>query len=224
MEPRRSLELAGTRPEPPALGMKLGPGGNGSLARVGTVEVSALPIADSRYASTRWLPGPHLVTIYARFARPTPRLVSSRMRVELPDRDFLDVDQFPGPASGAPLSVVYHGLEGSSRTPYVRYFAHRAQLASFAVAALNFRGCSGAFERPKDDRHRIPCAAPHRGGARRGEARRVAGGSIVVGGGAPLARTLSGDSVRVLLVSSMRTMGTNQGGDGKGDNRSRIAW
>lgn len=97
------------------------------------------------YAPARWLPGAHAMTIYAHFSRPWPRPPQRRERWELPDGDFLDVDRTPaaGGAAGAPLLVVLHGLESSSRAPYVRGLVARARRAGLASLAVNFRGCSG---------------------------------------------------------------------------------
>jgi predicted alpha/beta-fold hydrolase len=94
-----------------------------------------------------WLPGPNLQTVFARLARPWPRPSARRERWELPDGDFLDVDRFAGPAPGAPLLLVCHGLEGSSRAPYVRGLVAQALRRGLGAVALNFRGCSGEMNR-----------------------------------------------------------------------------
>jgi predicted alpha/beta-fold hydrolase len=97
----------------------------------------------SAYAPARWLPGGHAQTVFANFARPLPRPRGERERWELPDGDFLDLDRFPGPYPDAPLLVVCHGLEGSSRAPYVRGLVAAALRRGLGALALNFRGCSG---------------------------------------------------------------------------------
>jgi predicted alpha/beta-fold hydrolase len=99
------------------------------------------------YAPARWLPGPHAMTVYAAVSRPLPRLPMRRERWELPDGDFLDLDRLDASAAGAPVLVVCHGLEGSSRAPYVRGLAARARALGLAVVALNFRSCSGEANR-----------------------------------------------------------------------------
>ena len=106
------------------------------------------------YAPARWLPGAHAMTVFASVARFLPRPPARRERWELPDGDFLDVDRFaPGRSRGRersgreatvpPMVVICHGLEGSSRAPYVRGLAALARSRGLAVLALNFRGCSG---------------------------------------------------------------------------------
>ncbi len=99
-------------------------------------------MSGSGYLRAAWLPGPHLGTVYASVARPFPRPPFRRERWDLEDGDFLDVDRLDGPR-GAPLLVVSHGLEGNSRASYVRGLAAAAARRGFAVAAWNFRGCSG---------------------------------------------------------------------------------
>ena len=90
-----------------------------------------------------WLPGPHLGTVYASVARPLPRPRFRRERWDLPDGDFVDVDRLEGAGRGAPVLVISHGLEGSSRAAYVRGLAAAAARRGLSVAAWNFRGCSG---------------------------------------------------------------------------------
>ena len=90
-----------------------------------------------------WLPGPDLMTVYASVARPFPRPRYRRERWGLADGDFVDVDRIEGASPGLPVLVISHGLEGSSQAAYVRGLATAAARRGFAVAAWNFRGCSG---------------------------------------------------------------------------------
>ncbi|MGC3998642.1 MAG: alpha/beta fold hydrolase [Anaeromyxobacter sp.] len=99
------------------------------------------------YRPARWLPGAHAMTVFASVARPWPRPAPRRERWELPDGDFLDVDRFAGPSPDAPVLVVLHGLEGSSRAPYVRGLVALARERGMGALALNFRGCSGEENR-----------------------------------------------------------------------------
>jgi hypothetical protein len=89
------------------------------------------------------------MTVFASVARVFPRPRGRRERWELPDGDFLDVDRYAPGAPGAadpddaPVVVVCHGLEGSSRASYVRGLVALALSRGLAALALNFRGCSG---------------------------------------------------------------------------------
>ena len=99
------------------------------------------------YVPARWLPGAHAMTVYASVARLRPHPPQQRERWELPDGDFLDIDRTPGPSPAAPVLVVLHGLEGSSRAPYVRGLVAEGQRHGLGAVAVNFRGCSGEENR-----------------------------------------------------------------------------
>ena len=66
-----------------------------------------------------------------------------RERWDTPDGDFIDVDFVDAADAAAPLLVLFHGLEGSSRSHYALAFAHRAALLGWSYAVPHFRGCSG---------------------------------------------------------------------------------
>ena len=108
------------------------------------------------YVAPHWLPGGNLQTIWpALYSR---RAFGSspdyrRERWDSPDGDFIDVDWLSeaGSHSGGhhpartrqPLIVLFHGLEGSSRSHYAEAFADYAQSRGMGYAVPHFRGCSG---------------------------------------------------------------------------------
>jgi predicted alpha/beta-fold hydrolase len=113
------------------------------------------------YRAPWWLPGGNLQTIwpalYARRvfgAHPAYR----RERWTAPDGDFVDADWLipvrPEPVEGpaastssarteVPLLVLFHGLEGSSRSHYSEAFADFAAERGLAFVIPHFRGCGG---------------------------------------------------------------------------------
>jgi predicted alpha/beta-fold hydrolase len=93
------------------------------------------------YVAPWWLPGGHLQTIAAALW-PAPRVNWSRERWETPDGDRVDVD-WAGEARAPRLLVLFHGLEGSSRSHYGRAFAAHAAASGWRLALPHFRGCSG---------------------------------------------------------------------------------
>ncbi|TFY98370.1 YheT family hydrolase [Ramlibacter humi] len=99
------------------------------------------------YAAPAWLPGGNLQTIWpALLARRTdgPAPAYRRERWTAPDGDFVDLDWLDAPhAPDAPLLVLFHGLEGSSRSHYAEAFASCARERGFAFVVPHFRGCSG---------------------------------------------------------------------------------
>ena len=114
------------------------------------------------YVAPWWLPGGNLQTIWpALYARRSHRSRPDyrRERWVTPDQDFVDVDWLvepvlaepvqAGPSIGSgrltqqPLLVLFHGLEGSSRSHYAEAFADFAREYRMAFAVPHFRGCSG---------------------------------------------------------------------------------
>ena len=99
-----------------------------------------------------WLPGGNLQTIWPalgarRFDSAAPAY--SRERWDTPDGDFVDVDFLEGTPgrSDAPMLVLFHGLEGSSRSHYAEAFAAVARGRGWHCAVPHFRGCSGEINR-----------------------------------------------------------------------------
>jgi predicted alpha/beta-fold hydrolase len=89
-----------------------------------------------------WLANPHLQTIFAALLARAPRPAFRRERWDTPDGDFVDVDFVDGPES-APWVHLYHGLEGSSNSPYARMLMHHVGARGWRGSVFHFRGCSG---------------------------------------------------------------------------------
>ncbi|MBT2326477.1 alpha/beta hydrolase [Variovorax paradoxus] len=100
-----------------------------------------------QYVAPRWLPGGNLQTIWpALCARrvDVPLPAYRRERWNTPDGDFIDVDFLDGAgAAPRPLLVLFHGLEGSSRSHYAEAFGAFAKARGWDYAVPHFRGCSG---------------------------------------------------------------------------------
>lgn len=103
-------------------------------------------MAPEPYVAPWWLPGGHVQTLAGVLA-PAPRVRWRRERWETPDGDFIDLDWAEPPADGAPrdapLLAVFHGLEGSSASPYARGIAAAALERGWRCVVPHFRGCSG---------------------------------------------------------------------------------
>jgi phosphomannomutase/phosphoglucomutase len=93
------------------------------------------------------VPGGHAQTVYAALvARPRRRVAMQRERWDTPDGDFVDVDWLDGPP-GAPLLVMFHGLEGSASSHYARALMLALRDAGWRGAIPHFRSCSGELNR-----------------------------------------------------------------------------
>ena len=100
------------------------------------------------YRAPRWLPDGHSQTLWPLLIKPHP-LPLRRERWTTPDGDFIDVDWLDGPAD-APLLVLFHGLEGSSRSHYAIATAGTCRQQGWRLALPHFRGCSGELnQRPR---------------------------------------------------------------------------
>jgi predicted alpha/beta-fold hydrolase len=114
----------------------------------------------STYQAPWWLPGGHVQTLYAALAVPCPRVDYRRERWDTPDGDFIDLDwvEEPPAASGQPpatsstrhsgldtrpLVVLFHGLEGSSRSQYALNLMAELRARGMRGVVVHFRGCGG---------------------------------------------------------------------------------
>lgn len=93
-----------------------------------------------------WLKHPHLQTIYPALLRknPTPPQLH-RERLYTPDHDFLDIDLCG--TGTAPLVILLHGLTGSSKSGYITGLQIALLQQGYRSVTLNFRGCSGEYNR-----------------------------------------------------------------------------
>ena len=120
------------------------------------------------YSAPWWLPGAHLQTLYGALLAPRPRVFYLRERWETPDGDFVDVDWIrspspvshkpgsvtdgcsaarAGPIQDQPLVVLFHGLEGCSRSHYAHALMGAVARCGWRGAVVHFRGCSGSANR-----------------------------------------------------------------------------
>lgn len=103
------------------------------------------------YRAPTWLPGGHAQTIYAAVLARRARVTYRRERWETPDGDFIDVDWTEDRESGfgsrdsenKPLVVLFHGLEGSSRSHYALALMAALRGRGLRGVTVHFRGCSG---------------------------------------------------------------------------------
>lgn len=70
-----------------------------------------------------------------------PSVSFERKRVFTPDNDFIDLDF--SKVNSKKLFILIHGLEGSSRSKYIRSNAIYFNSIGYDICAMNLRGCSG---------------------------------------------------------------------------------
>ena len=99
------------------------------------------------YEAPGWLPGGHFQTIYAYYLKQTPNFTYRRERWETPDGDFIDLDFLDAFSDDSRLLVLFHGLEGSSRSHYAVSLMHRLWSEGWRGVVPHFRGCGGEINR-----------------------------------------------------------------------------
>ena len=104
-------------------------------------------LPNSSFKRPKWLFNGHLETIYPALARRVNFQSPKKERIATPDGDFLDLDWYQ--SENRRLTIISHGLEGSSSRPYMVGMAKSFVQNGFDVLAWNYRGCSGELnEKP----------------------------------------------------------------------------
>jgi len=103
----------------------------------------AAPPSSASFRGPRWLAGGHAQTIYPYFLK-RPQVRYRRERVETADGDFWDFDWLDAPhAEGAPLVVLFHGLEGGAQSHYALLLMKHVQGRGWRGVVPHWRGCGG---------------------------------------------------------------------------------
>ncbi len=74
-----------------------------------------------------------------------PEVHFDRTRIKTPDDDFLDVDSAKVDSNKA--IIIFHGLEGSSKSGYILHFTEYFNRQGYDVICPNYRGCSGEMNK-----------------------------------------------------------------------------
>ena len=69
---------------------------------------------------------------------PRPRVDYRRTQWDTPDGDFIELDWVDGPAD-SPLVVLFHGLEGSSRSHYALSLMRQVRVREFSGSRAGTR-------------------------------------------------------------------------------------
>lgn len=97
-------------------------------------------MAEYRYRPAWWLPGGHLQTLWGKFVRRRPNVVTQLELIEAADGDRIELHHLQG-EPGAPRVVLLHGLEGSRASHYVGGMLSQALRRKWSATLLVFRGC-----------------------------------------------------------------------------------
>lgn len=100
-----------------------------------------MPLLTSMYKAPLFFHNRHMQTIIPAFFRKVGGLTYHRKRLELADKDFLDIDM--SSVGAKRVVIVTHGLEGSSNAVYVKGMVRAFNARAWDAIAVNLRGCSG---------------------------------------------------------------------------------
>ncbi|AXF85685.1 hypothetical protein DTO96_101416 [Ephemeroptericola cinctiostellae] len=101
------------------------------------------------YTPPWWARNAHIQTIAPTFLR-APQPIYMRERWDTPDNDFIDLDWVnhdKASHQNQRLVVLFHGLEGSSQSPYARALMHACAHNGDSGVVVHWRSCSGELNR-----------------------------------------------------------------------------
>ena len=101
----------------------------------------------SGFRTPWWLAGAHLQTIVPALFAGRAQMPYVRERWDTPDHDFIDVDRVVAKRDAPATLVVFHGLEGSAQSRYVRGLMAAGAALGWQGYAPHFRGCGGTPNR-----------------------------------------------------------------------------
>ena len=93
------------------------------------------------FKPARFIKSRHAQTMWAPLFRRRPKIERWRERITLSDGDFVDLD-WAGPTRG-PIVMIFHGLTGSSESPYAIGLQTALKKQGIRSFVMHFRGCSG---------------------------------------------------------------------------------
>jgi len=87
----------------------------------------------------------HFQTLYSSLFRKFSLLEIEVENFSLEDGDFLECHWHNRPEanSSTPIIIIFHGLAGSYKSPYIQGLMREATKNGFATVLMHFRGCSG---------------------------------------------------------------------------------
>ncbi|TDR30507.1 YheT family hydrolase [Hydromonas duriensis] len=101
------------------------------------------------YKAPWWASNAHVQTIAPTYHR-TPQPIYTRQRWDTPDNDFIDLDWVNAHKINQPnqrLVILFHGLEGSSQSPYARSLMNECVQQGYTGVVVHWRSCSGEINR-----------------------------------------------------------------------------
>lgn len=104
-------------------------------------------ILKSKFKPAIGLSNPHLQTLLPTFLHRSRKVDYIHEILELDDGDYLDLAWTELNDNNKPIVIVFHGLEGSVDSPYVKGLMMAIRARGWKAVLMHFRGCSGRINR-----------------------------------------------------------------------------
>ena len=102
-------------------------------------------IKQSSFEPCKWGKNAHIQTFWPTIIERLQQISFIPQRLETEDGDFLDLAWSAIPVGNctSPVLVLFHGLEGSVESPYIKRLFRAARKEGWVAILMHFRGCSG---------------------------------------------------------------------------------
>jgi hypothetical protein len=102
-------------------------------------------IRKSSFVPCKWGKNAHVQTLWPTLIERQQHISYIPQRLDTEDDDFLDLawSAIPPGNSNSPVLILFHGLEGSIESPYIKRLFKVARKEGWIAVLMHFRGCSG---------------------------------------------------------------------------------
>lgn len=107
----------------------------------------------SPFVPKSYLKNPHLQTMLPRLVRQTKPAFTREYHKDSTQEAYVAYDFLVNDVNGRDIAVMFHGLEGSSQSPYALAFANYAKMRQKNIVIVHYRGCGGMQNRASKDYH-----------------------------------------------------------------------
>ena len=106
-------------------------------------------ITKSNFRPAMFAANRHIQTLLPTLLRGNISVHYEHQEITLPDGDFLDLawNRIPAKTENNPIVMIFHGLEGSIDSPYVKGLMRQVAKCGWVVVLMHFRNCSGRMNR-----------------------------------------------------------------------------
>jgi uncharacterized protein len=113
------------------------------MTRCAVTSLTVMPELISNFKPARWLPGPHLPTIWGKMVRRRSTMHDRLERIATPDGDHVTLVRMGVIMPRVPHLFILHGLEANISAKYAHGMLEEAHKLGWSGDLLMFRSCDG---------------------------------------------------------------------------------